>query len=72
MDTTMTDLERRALSAYFRHNDEPLQPSDVDEVEHDGKRYVVLSNAHEQLAVYRVRTDGVLRLMKRPPKDLHV
>jgi hypothetical protein len=36
----------------------------------DGKLYVVLRNAHRVLAVYWVRTDGVLKRLRRWPGEL--
>ena len=72
----MSPLEQRALSAYFRHSDgmgQPVQPSDPDTVEIDGKRYIVLSNTHGTLAVYRVRTvngKDALKRLKRYPEEL--
>jgi hypothetical protein len=78
--TTATDgeLVRRAMSAYYRSgyreglSDQqvtiPANTSDVRE--HDGKRYVVLENVNGVLAVYRVRNDGILKGLKRWPKEL--
>ena len=67
---TDTELERRALAAYFRNGgtDQPLGGADV--VEHEGKRYVVLSNLKGTLAVYRVRNNGMLKGMRRPPREI--
>jgi hypothetical protein len=39
-------------------------------VEHQGKRYVVLKNAKGVLAVYRVRTSGALKRLRRWPAGL--
>jgi hypothetical protein len=78
--TTPTDNElvRRAMAAYYRSGhreglaDEqitiPANTSDVHE--RSGKRYVVLENVNGILAVYRVRNDGVLKGLKRWPKEL--
>lgn len=64
------DLTRRALAAYFRTGgtDQPAGGGDV--VEHDGKRYVVLSNVKGTLAVYRVRTSGALKALRRWPAEV--
>jgi hypothetical protein len=67
------DLTRRALAAYYRTApqegavvvDTPAGGGDV--VEHDGKLYVVLSNVRGTLAVYRVRTSGQLKRLRRWP-----
>lgn len=66
----MGELERRALTAYFRSGDK-TQPSDVTEVSLNNLTYYVLSNANSILAVYRyiVQRD-VLKRMKRIPKGL--
>jgi hypothetical protein len=63
-------LKRRALAAWFRSggSDTPAVGGHV--VEHDGRLYVVLSNVHGTLGVYRVRNDGVLRRMKRWPEKV--
>jgi hypothetical protein len=68
-------LEARALAAYFRSAaregitaDQPAGGADV--VEHDGLLYVVLGNARGTLAVYRVHNDGMLRRMKRWPREV--
>ena len=72
----MSPLEQRALSAYFKYSDgmgQPMHPSDPETVEIDGKRYIVLSNTHGTLAVYRVRTvsgKDALKRLKRFPKEL--
>lgn len=64
------ELTRRAFAAYFRTGgtDQPTKGS--GEIEHDGKRYVVLRNRSGLLAVYRVRNDGMLRRMRRWPAEL--
>lgn len=72
-----SELERRAIAAYYRT---PVGGSDgvfidtpgggADVTEHDGKLYVVLQNSRGTLAVYRVRNDGVLRRMKRWPREV--
>lgn len=72
-----TQLEKRALSAYYRAaaqtEGSPNQPGAVDTVEHDGLTYIVLSNVNGILAVYRVRTvngEPMLKGLKRWPKSL--
>ena len=47
---------------------QPSKDSGVQEV--NGKRYVVLRNVNGIMAVYRVRTDGILKGLKRWPKEL--
>jgi hypothetical protein len=67
---TDDDLVRRAFAAYFRAGNyaQPANSSGV--VEHDGRLYVVLHNVNGVLAVYRVRTSGQLKALKRWPAAL--
>jgi hypothetical protein len=69
------DLSRRAIAAYLRTErdgifivDEPGGSSGV--IEHQGKTYVVLSNFRGTLAVYRVRTSGQLKRLRRWPAEV--
>jgi hypothetical protein len=67
------DLTRRAVAAYYRTAtsvivDQPAGSGDV--VDHEGKTYVVLSNVRGTLAVYRVRTSGQLKRLKRWPREV--
>jgi hypothetical protein len=72
----MDDLTRRAFTAYFRTSqahhlgvtDQPANTAGV--VHHDGKTYVELHNARGTLAVYRVRTSGALKRLKRWPAEV--
>lgn len=68
------DYTRRAFAAYFRSdaNVTSLQPSSASGVQKapDGKEYVVLRNTNGILAVYRIKTDGILKRLKRYPADL--
>jgi hypothetical protein len=64
------NLSRRALAAYFRSGG-TAQPTGGGVVqEYEGKLYVVLSNVRGTLAVYRVRNDGMLKGLRRPPREL--
>lgn len=73
---TNNDLVNRALAAYFKYPEfpgtVPMQPSRNSSmaVDLDGKTYVVIATSSDVLAVYRLRNDGVLRRMKRPPRQL--
>jgi hypothetical protein len=64
------DLLPRAFAAWFRSGgtDQPSNSSYV--TKHDGKQYVVLGNVNGTLAVYRVRTSGVLKRLSRWPAEL--
>lgn len=69
------ELTSRAMRAYFatartkgHRPDEPANDSGVEE--HGDKLYVVLRNVNGTLAVYRVRNDGVLKALKRWPKEI--
>jgi hypothetical protein len=64
------DLSRRALAAYFRSGSTAQPTGGVVVQEYDGKLYVVLSNVRGTLAVYRVRNDGMLKGLRRPPREL--
>jgi hypothetical protein len=69
----MDDLTRRAFAAYFRSATldgvvSPDQPANTSgPATHDGKTYVVLRNVRGPLAVYRVRTSGQLKRLRRWP-----
>src|ERR1700741_5024080 len=65
-------LLRRAHAAYLRNTPtaDLSYPMSSELRQINNKSYVVLRNAHELLRVYRVRPDGVLRVMRRPPKEL--
>jgi hypothetical protein len=72
---TDRDLGRRALAAYYRTENRagviPDAPSGWgDVVEHQGLTYVVLANSYRTLAVYRVRTSGQLKRLRRWPKEV--
>lgn len=71
-EATDEELTRRAFAAYFRSGGEgaPMPAYDSGVVEHEGKRYVVLRNVNGTLAVYRVRTSGALKALKRWPAEL--
>ena len=66
------DLLRRAFAAYFRAGDSMDQPGATASTvqKHKGLRYVVLRNNYRTLAVYRVKADGILRRLRRWPKEL--
>jgi hypothetical protein len=72
----MDDLTRRAIAAYFRSEKadgihSPDQPANTSgPVDHQGKTYVVLRNARCTMAVYRVRTSGQLKRLRRWPAAL--
>ena len=66
-------LLTRAFAAHFRAASEgaPVQPSNASDVRTvDGKTYVVLRNVRGIIRVYRVRNDGMLKGLKRWPKEL--
>jgi hypothetical protein len=74
----MDELTRRAFAAYYRawaregldqqQIDQPANTSGVRA--HGGKRYVVLENVRGVLAVYRVRPDGILKGLRRWPREI--
>jgi hypothetical protein len=65
-------LKNRAFAAYFRSAG-PMasQPVDVpDGWTVKGKSYIVLHNVAGMLAVYRIKTDGFLKRLRRIPKAI--
>lgn len=69
----------RAFSAYFANRggfeeaslDQPAMALSEIVVNH-GRSYAVLRNSHRTLAVYRIRTDGYLRRLRRWPEELEL
>lgn len=64
-----SDLERRAFAAHMKKPG-ANQPRDVQEIEVEGKKYVVLTNVNGLVAVYRVRLvngEPMLKGLKRWP-----
>lgn len=63
------ELARRANAAWYRFGEPDTNPpvAHTEVVEHDDHLYVVLSSAADLLVVYRVRNDGQLKRLKRPP-----
>lgn len=64
----------RAMAAYYRAaarepgpGEPPIPGRDSYVIDHGGKAYVVLTNVNGLLAVYRVRTDGMLKRLRRWP-----
>lgn len=68
----MDELTSRAYAAYFRSEGAAAdQPSNTSgPVEWQGMTYVVLANAARILAVYRVRTSGALKRLRRWPSQI--
>jgi hypothetical protein len=69
----MDDLTRRAFAAYFRGASHDIdQPANYSgPAEFEGRQYVVLRNVNGTLAVYRVRTSGALKRLRRWPRELN-
>lgn len=65
------DLLRRAMAAYYKSGS-TLIPSDIASGVWtvNDKVYVVLASGAEIYAIYRLRNDGVLRRLRRYPKDI--
>lgn len=67
----MDELLQRAMAAYFRGGGTDQPGRTESGVETVGElQYVVLRNVRGVLAVYRVRNDGMLKGLKRWPKEL--
>lgn len=73
---TQANLESRALAAFFKYAPDaatPAQPSQAETLDHNGLKYVRLSNVNGTLAIYRVRIvngEPILKRLKRWPADL--
>ena len=70
----MDELTSRAFAAYFRSEgnraDQPASYPESGPATWQGKSYVVLRNINGPLAVYRVRTSGALKRLRRWPREL--
>jgi hypothetical protein len=67
------DYLARAMAAWLRGSTTGVAPQYPHhamsmEVTVHGKEYVVLANSAQVLGVYRIRPNGVLKLLKRWPK----
>lgn len=67
--------ESRAMAAYFRASakcggavNQPGESVLTEDL--TGKKYVVLANVNGVLAVYRIRNDGMLKVLKRWPAEV--
>ena len=72
---TGDQLTSRAFAAHFRacarEGTIASQPAgDSGVTEHDGRLYVVLRNVNGVMRVYRVRNDGILKGLRRWPKEI--
>jgi len=65
-------VKNRAFAAYFRSagpgSQQPFEHPDGWIIK--GKSYIVLHNNSGMLAVYRIKTDGFLKRLKRVPKPI--
>ena len=69
------EIKWRALGAFIRFARPGELRASVDDarvslVDVRGKFYVTLTSGKRQLAVFRVRNDGQLKRMRRPPREL--
>lgn len=64
----------RALSAYWKSAKEgeslSIPKGEPDLYLLDGKHYVILRSNSELLAVYRIQNTGILKRLKRIPKEI--
>jgi hypothetical protein len=68
-------IKWRALGAYIRYARPGQSHASFDDtkanvIELGSRLYVVLTSGSKQLAVFRVRNDGMLKRMVRPPREL--
>jgi hypothetical protein len=68
IDDMDNDLTRRAFAAYFRAGGTDQPAGTSGQVEHNGRRYVVLHNVNGTLAVYRILNNGRLKGLRRWPR----
>lgn len=66
-------LRWRALGAWVKY-DAPYHPLEevhvaIIEIE-DGRAFVTITKGKRLLAAFRIRSDGQLRRMRRPPREL--
>jgi hypothetical protein len=67
------DYLPRAMAAWYRGGktgESRLYPSEAMSIQvtlPDGKSYVLLANSYSVLGVYRIRPNGVLKLLRRWP-----
>ncbi len=66
-------LKWRAVAAWVKY-DQPRVPFESTRVAlveiEDGRVYVTITSGRRLLAVFRLRTDGQLKRMRRPPREL--
>ena len=62
-------LDSRAMAAWNRAGN-MARDVEADVVTRGKFKYVVLRDSHRVVAVYRVRNNGFLRALRRPPKAL--
>jgi hypothetical protein len=69
-------LKWRAIAAFVRFTPPgqlhaaPFDDTEASVSDVRGKLYVRLSAGNKQLAVFRVRADGQLKRLRRPPREL--
>lgn len=66
---SLDEASKRALAAYYSTGGEEL-PTSVVVQQSSGLNYAVLRRSSKILAVYRIRRDGKLKRMIRPPRGL--
>ena len=69
------ELKWRALAAFVKYAQPgdlrvPSEQTKAAIVEIRGLHYITLTAGTKRLAIYRVRADGQLRRMRRPPREL--
>ena len=67
-----TDIERRALVAYYSRKCEGRFEVIAREVLREGKKYCAIMKDGKYIELYRVRNDGMLKYMRRWPKGMEV
>lgn len=70
VEVQFSDYGPRAMAAYFRTGANIQPGGDVMQYTIRGKVYVVLQNVNGILAVYRIKSDGYLKGLRRWPAVL--
>lgn len=68
------DIERRVYGAWNRRTEaaHALRPDNFELMKLDERLYGVLFRGVKTLVVYRVRNDGALKCLARPPKEFRL
>ena len=69
-DEQEQEYVRRAIADWFRSDGVEMPSNSSSVQEYRDRYYVELHNENGTLAVYRIRTDGILKALKRWPPEV--